>query len=114
MKRSLRAPLLTIGIATMLSLAALTTPPTGAFAQAVPSPVASPAAPVVVPISAPAGSPAAPKPAVPAAASPVASPAAARPAPRAGGIPMELAWPMMAGGAAAIGAGAMLLRRGKR
>jgi len=34
-----------------------------------------------------------------------------QPAPRAGGFPMELAFPMLAGGAAAIGGGAYLLRR---
>jgi hypothetical protein len=45
--------------------------------------------------------------------SPAASPVATTPAPRAGGFPMELAWPMLAGGAAAVGAGAVLLRRGR-
>jgi hypothetical protein len=33
------------------------------------------------------------------------------PAPRAGGFPMELAFPALAGGVAAIGGGAYLLRR---
>ncbi len=33
------------------------------------------------------------------------------PAPRAGGFPMELAFPTLAGGVAAIGGGAYLLRR---
>jgi hypothetical protein len=46
--------------------------------------------------------------------SPAASPVATTPAPRAGGFPMELAWPMLAGGAAAVGAGAVLLRRGRK
>ena len=35
-------------------------------------------------------------------------------APRAGGFPMQLAFPLLAGGAAALGAGAYLLRRGKK
>jgi hypothetical protein len=34
-----------------------------------------------------------------------------QPAPRAGGFPMELAFPALAGGMAAIGGGAYLLRR---
>ena len=42
--------------------------------------------------------------------SPVAKPTGA-PAPRAGGFPMDLAMPLVAGGAAAVGAGAYLLRR---
>lgn len=109
MKRFLQLTFLTIGTALTISLAALTQPAPGAFAQAGPSPVASPA-----------GSPAPAAPAAPAvpaaapAASPVASPASTAPAPRAGGFPMELAWPLLAGGAAAVGAGAVLLRRGRR
>ena len=98
MKRFLRAsvltPLLSLGAALTISVAALTQPAPGAFAQAGPSPSPSPAA-------------------APAAA-PAASPAATTPAPRAGGFPMELAWPLLAGGAAAAGAGALLLRRGRR
>ena len=35
-------------------------------------------------------------------------------APRAGGFPMELAMPLLAGGAAALGGGAYLLRCGKK
>jgi hypothetical protein len=35
-------------------------------------------------------------------------------APRAGGFPLELALPMLAGGAAALGAGVSLVRRGKK
>ena len=35
-------------------------------------------------------------------------------APRAGGFPLELAFPLLAGGGAAMGAGAYLLRRGRR
>jgi hypothetical protein len=97
-KRYLQATILTIGAALTISLAALTQPAPGAFAQAAPSPSPSPAA-------APAAAPA---------ASPVASPASTAPAPRAGGFPMELAWPLLAGGAAAVGAGAVLLRRGRR
>jgi hypothetical protein len=103
-KRYLQATLLTIGAALTIAVVALTQPTPGAFAQAVPSPSASP---VVAPVA----------PAVPAAApaaSPVASPASTAPAPRAGGFPMELAWPMLAGGAAVAGAGAVLLRRGRR
>ena len=102
MKRYLQVTLLTIGAALTISLAALSQPTPGAFAQAGPSP--SPAAPAASPAAAPA---------VPA-ASPAASPASTAPAPRAGGFPMELAWPLLAGGAAAVGAGAVLLRRGRR
>jgi hypothetical protein len=98
-KQFLKLTILTVGAALTISLAALSQPAPGAFAQAGPSPSPSPAAP-----AAPAAAPA---------ASPVASPAAA-PAPRAGGVPMELAWPLLAGGAAAVGAGAVLLRRGRR
>ena len=36
------------------------------------------------------------------------------PAPRAGGFPMELAFPLLAGGGAAIGSGVYLLRRRAR
>ena len=86
MLRFLRASVLTIGAALVISFAALTQPAPGALAQPGPSPSPSPAA----------------------------SPAAATPAPRAGGFPMELAWPLLAGGAAAAGAGALLLRRGRR
>ena len=35
-------------------------------------------------------------------------------APRAGGFPMELAFPLLAGGAAALGGGTYILRRGKK
>jgi hypothetical protein len=41
---------------------------------------------------------------------PAGAPATA-PAPRAGGFPLELAMPLLAGGTAAAGAGAYLLRR---
>ena len=94
MKRFLRLTVLTIGAALTISIAALTQPSPGVLAQPGPSPSPSPAA-------------------VPAAA-PAASPAATTPAPRAGGFPMELAWPLLAGGAAAVGTGALLLRRGRR
>lgn len=96
MKRFLRATVLPIGAALTMSIVAVTQPSPDVLAQAVPSPSPSPAT-----VAAPA-------------ASPVASPAAATPAPRAGGFPVELAWPMVAGGAAALGAGAYMLRRGKR
>lgn len=95
MKRFLRATVLSVGAALTISFAAATAPAPEAFAQTGVSPSPSPAA-------------------APAVASPVASPAAATPAPRAGGFPIELAWPMVAGGAAALGAGALLLRRGRR
>jgi hypothetical protein len=97
-KRFLRATVLTIGAALTIAVAAAQ-PSQDALAQAVPSPSPSPA--VVVPVAAPAGSP-------------VASPVTTTPPPRAGGFPVEMAWPMVAGGAAALGAGAYVLRRGKR
>jgi hypothetical protein len=99
-KRFLRATVLTLGAALTISFAAVTQPSPDALAQVVPSPSPSAAAPVV-PAAAPAVSPA-------------ASPAVTTPAPRAGGFPVELAWPMVAGGVAALGAGAYVLRRGKR
>ena len=96
MKRFLRASVLTIGAVLTISIAVVIQPSPGALAQA------------QVPAASPSPTP---KPA----ASPAASPAAATaPAPRAGGFPMELAWPLLAGGAAAVGAGAVLLRRGRR
>jgi hypothetical protein len=59
--------------------------------------------------------PVAPTPtAKPAAPAPTAKPAGTTPAPRAGGFPLELAMPMLAGGAAALGGGTYLLRRGKK
>lgn len=98
MKRYLRAAVLSTGAALTISVVALTQPAPGALAQAVPSP--SPAAsPAAAPVASPAASPAAAT--------------TAAPAPRAGGFPIELAWPMLAGGAAAVGAGAVLLRRRK-
>jgi len=100
-----RATVLTIGAALVISFAAWSAPAPGVMAQVAPSP--SPVAPVASPAGAPAPAPAP-------AASPVASPAPATPAPRAGGFPLELAWPMVAGGAAAVGAGALLLRRARR
>ena len=45
---------------------------------------------------------------------PLVTPTPVRPAPRAGGIPVELALPLLAGGGAAIGGGVMLLRRGRK
>ena len=90
MKRFLRASVLTIGAVLTISIAVVTQPSPGAVAQ------------VQVPAASPSPTP-----------KPAASPAAA-PAPRAGGFPMELAWPLLAGGAAAVGTGAVLLRRGRR
>ncbi len=52
-----------------------------------------------------------PKPAAP---TPTAKPAGAATAPRAGGIPLELAGALVAGGSAAAGAGLYALRRRKR
>ena len=81
----------------MVAIAILTQPAPGALAQVPPSPSPSPAAPA----------PVVPAPVV----SPVASPASTAPAPRAGGFPMVVALPLLAGGATAVGAGAYLLRR---
>jgi hypothetical protein len=89
-KRYVRTTCLSIGTALLVSIAILTQPSPGALAQAQPSPSPSPAAP---------------------AASPVASPASTTTPPRAGGFPMGVAVPLLAGGAAAVGAGAFLLRR---
>jgi LPXTG-motif cell wall-anchored protein len=84
-KRYLRATCLSIGAAVMVSIAALTQPSPGVQAQpAAPSPAPKPAGP------------------------------ATTPAPRAGGFPVEMAMPLLAGGAAAAGAGAYLLRRKRR
>lgn len=55
-----------------------------------------------------------PKPVAPTTPTPTAKPAGTTPAPRAGGFPLELAMPMLAGGAAALGGGTYLLRRGKK
>ena len=95
MKRFLRVTVLSVGAALTISMTAVMEPSPDALAQVVPSPAPSP----VVPPAAPA-------------ASPVASPVTTTPPPRAGGFPVELAWPMVAGGAAALGAGAYVLRRG--
>ena len=81
MKRYVRATCLSLGAAVMVTIAALTQPSPDVQAQ-VPAPS---------PVAKPAGAPA--------------------PAPRAGGFPMELAAPLLAGGAAAVGTGAYLLRR---
>ena len=79
-------------------------------AQAAPSAPVAQAAPTPTPaFRPPAGG--APTPA------PTARPAATATtstAPRAGGFPLELAFPMLAGGAAAVGAGVSLVRRGKK
>ena len=90
MKRLIRPTVSSIGLGLALTIGILASSTPDVAAQAVPAPSPSPAA------------------------SPVASPVATTPAPRAGGFPMELAWPMLAGGAAAVGAGAVLLRRGRK
>ena len=100
MKRYLRAFCLSVGMAVVISIAVLAQPSLGVVAQ-----VQVPASPTPVPK--PTSSPA---PIV----SPAASPVATAPAPRAGGFPMELAMPLLAGGTAAAAAGAYLLRRGRR
>jgi hypothetical protein len=91
-KRLIRPTVSSIGLGLDLTIGILASSTPDVAAQAVPSPSPLPAA-----------SP-----------SPVASPVTTTPAPRAGGFPMELAWPMLAGGAAAVGAGAVLLRRGRK
>jgi hypothetical protein len=88
-KRLIHRTVSSIGLGLALTIGILASSTPDVSAQAVPSPSPSPAA------------------------SPAANPAATTPAPRAGGFPMELAWPMLAGGAAAVGAGAVLLRRGR-
>jgi hypothetical protein len=45
---------------------------------------------------------------------PAVTPTPVRPAPRAGGFPVELALPLLAGGGAALGGGLLLLRRGRQ
>ena len=85
MKRLIRPTVSSIGLGLALTIGILGSSTPDVSAQAVPSPSPSPAA----------------------------SPAATTPAPRAGGFPMELAWPLLAGGAAAVGAGAVLVRRGR-
>ena len=81
--------------------AAQAAPASAPVAQAAPTPT-----PAFRPPSGPAPTPA-----------PTARPAATATtstAPRAGGFPLELAFPMLAGGAAAVGAGVSLVRRGKK
>jgi hypothetical protein len=52
-----------------------------------------------------------PTPFVPGATSPSTTTSISSPAPRAGGFPMELALPLLAGGLAAIGGGTLVFRR---
>jgi hypothetical protein len=85
-KRPIRPTVSSVGLGLALAVGVLLQTSPDAHAQAVPSPSPSPAA----------------------------SPAATAPAPRAGGFPMDLAWPMLAGGAATVGAGVVLLRRGRK
>jgi hypothetical protein len=81
---------LIIGLGLLLS-AAMVGPSAEVGAQVVPSPTAT-LRPIVLPTASPA--------------------AVQRPAPRAGGFPIEVALPLLAGGgAAAIGGSALLLRR---
>lgn len=84
--------------------------PSPAAKPAAPTPAAKPAAPAQAPAAKPAAPPAA-KPVVTPAAKPAATPATA---PRAGGFPVELAMPLVAGGAAVASAGVFMLRRGRR
>jgi hypothetical protein len=85
---------------------------TAAAAQPAPTPAPAPtAAPAVaVPVAKPAVQPAAtPTPfRLVTTTTPVTSPA-----PRAGSLPLELAFPLLAGGAAVAGVGVVLLRRRK-
>ncbi len=83
------------------------------------SPPISTGAPVPPPTAVPVGQP---KPAAPAvavgqpkpAAPAVGAPGAAQSTPRAGGFPIELAPPLVAGGVAAFGVGVYVLTRGRR
>lgn len=77
-----------------------------AQAQPSPSPLVAQVQPTVKPTIAPVV--VAPKPAT------APAPATTAPTPRAGGFPMELAMPLLAGGAVALGGGTFLLRRGKK
>jgi hypothetical protein len=87
---------LLIGLGLLLS-AALIGPSAAVDAQTGPAPSPTPTLrPIVLPTARPTAAPA----------------AAPRPAPRAGGFPIEVALPLLAGGgAAAIGGSALLLRR---
>jgi plastocyanin len=96
-----------------------------AAAAAAPAPAPPAAAPAAAP---PAAAPAAPVVAQPVAQQQMPTPTPFRfipsgatttttttaPAPRAGGIPMELALPLLAGGASALSGGVYVLRRGRR
>lgn len=112
MKRKLYGAGIAVGAFMMVTGSALSLPAVDVVAQAQPSP--SPAAsPAVAPAPAQAPKPTGPAPAP--VASPVAKPVgAATTPPRAGGFPLELALPLVAGGAAAAGAGTYMLRRGRR
>lgn len=108
MKEKLLAVGLLIGVAIVPPMVGSTTPQVSA--QVVqPKPTTAPVV-VTKPAGSPAAAPVAPPAVVPA---PAAKPVGA-PAPRAGGFPMELALPLLAGGGAALGGGTYLLRRGKR
>ena len=89
-------------LAVGLLLGASAIPPTFASAQPQPDPA-------TVQLQQPT-----PKPTTPAVVVKPAGAPATTTAPRAGGFPIELAMPLLAGGAAAVGGGAYLLRRGKK
>jgi plastocyanin len=95
-----------------------------AAAAAAPAPAAPAAAAPAPAAAAPAPAPAAPAPAAQVLPTPTpfrfVSPTGATTtapvstAPRAGGVPLELVLPLLAGGASALGGGMYLLRRGRR
>jgi plastocyanin len=94
----------------------------GAAAPAPAAPPAAAPAPAAPPAAAPPAAPAAqPKPAVPTptpfrftGTTGTTTTAPTGTAPRAGGVPIELVLPLLAGGAGALGGGVYLLRRGRR
>ena len=90
--------------------------PAGDTAQQVPpTPAAKPAAPTPTPAAKPAAPAQAPAPKPAATPAPAPKPAGTpATAPRAGGFPVELAMPLVAGGAAVASAGLLMLRRGRR
>jgi LPXTG-motif cell wall-anchored protein len=100
MKRVRTLVALPLAALAMLAASTAISPEAAAQTTPAPKPTTAPAAP------APAAKPAAPAPA--------AKPAGATTAPRAGGIPLEMAGALVAGGSALIGGGFYALRRRKR